>query len=137
MYLLALVIFGAGIWAWSTYASDKPAWLTALPLAAFFAPLKMHLRCRLITMKVHDGHLTVESGILSRMRRTVDMAKIQDVTVSQTLFQRLAGIGDLRLESAGESGAMGIRGVDRPRQIADLILAGANRLHRVRGSGGV
>lgn len=135
VYLLAFIVFAAGVWAWYTYAQDKPAWLMAVPLVAFLSPLRMHLRRRTVTMKLHEGHLTIESGFLSRTRRTVDMAKIQDVTVSQTLGQRLMGVGDLRLESAGESGAMGIANVDRPRNIADTILEGANRLHGPRGSG--
>jgi uncharacterized membrane protein YdbT with pleckstrin-like domain len=136
-YLFAFIVFGAGVWAYYKYAQDKPAWLMALPLVAFLPPLRMHLRRRTISMRLHEGHLTIESGFLSRTRRTVDMAKIQDVTVSQTLGQRLMGVGDLRLESAGESGAMGIANVDRPRKIADTILAGANRLHNTRGSGSV
>jgi uncharacterized membrane protein YdbT with pleckstrin-like domain len=136
-YLFASIVFAAGVWAYYEYAQDKPAWLIALPLVVFVAPLRMHLRRRLISMRLHDGHLTIESGFLSRTRRTVDMAKIQDVTVSQRLGQRLMGVGDLRLESAGESGAMGIANVDSPRQIADRILEDANRLHGTRGSGSV
>jgi putative membrane protein len=136
-YLLAFIVFAAGVWAYYRYAEDEPAWLMALPLVAFLAPLRMHLRRRTISMRLHDDHLTIESGFLSRTRRTVDMAKIQDVTVSQTLGQRLMGVGDLRLESAGESGAMGIVNVDGPRKIADMILATANRLHSARGSGSV
>lgn len=89
-YFLALLVFGAGVWAYYRYAADEPAWL---------------------------------------------MAKIQDVTVSQTPGQRLLGVGDLKLESAGESGSMGIRNVDRPRDLADAILAGANKLLRARGAG--
>lgn len=135
--LLASIVFVAGVWAYYNYAEDRPAWLMALPLLAFLPTLRMHLRRRLISMRLHDGHLTVESGFLSRTRRTVDMAKIQDVTVSQTLGQRLMGVGDLRLESAGESGAMGIANVDSPRQIADRILEDANRLHSTRGPGSV
>jgi uncharacterized membrane protein YdbT with pleckstrin-like domain len=136
-YLLAFIVFAAGVWAYYEYAQGYPAWLMALPLVAFLAPLRMHLRRRTISMRLHDDHLTIESGFLSKTRRTVDMAKIQDVTVTQTLGQRLMGVGDLRLESAGESGAMGIANVDRPRKIADAILATANRLHSTRGSGSV
>ena len=102
VYLLALIVLAAGIWAYYRYATDEPAWLMALPLVAFLIPLKMHLQRRSVTLRLHEGHLTIESGFLSRTRRTVDMAKIQDVTVSQTLGQRLWGVGDLRLESAGE-----------------------------------
>ena len=137
-YLLAFIVFAAGVWAYYKYSEGYyPAWLMALPLVAFLPPLRMHLRRRTIGMRLHDDHLTIESGFLSRTRRTVDMAKIQDVTVSQTLGQRLMGVGDLRLESAGESGAMGIANVDSPRKIADAILANANRLHSARGPGSV
>ena len=50
------------------------------------------------------------------------MAKIQDVTVQQTFGQRLIGVGDVLLEDAGQSGAMGIHNLDRPREIADAII---------------
>ncbi len=136
-YLLAAMVFAGGVWAYYQYATDKPALLMELPLVAFLTPLRMHLRRRLISMRLHDGHLTIESGFFSRTRRSVVMAKIKDVTVSQTLGQRLMGVGNLRLESAGESGAMGIANVDRPRRIADTILEDANRLHSGRGAGPV
>jgi uncharacterized membrane protein YdbT with pleckstrin-like domain len=78
-------------------------------------------------MRFHDDHLTVETGFLSRTRRTVDMAKIQDVTVRQTLGQRILGVGNLMLESAGESGAIAIANLDSPREIADQILESSRR----------
>jgi uncharacterized membrane protein YdbT with pleckstrin-like domain len=90
----------------------------------------MHLKRRSVTLRFHDGHLTLENGYLSRTRRTVDLAKIQDVTVRQTIGQRLMGVGDLMLESAGESGAMGISNLDRPREIADAIIEGSKQAHR-------
>src|SRR5580658_5709835 len=126
-YLVAIAIAIAGMWAVYRYAQDQPHWLYLIPLIALLPPLNMHLRRRMITLIFHDGHLTLESGALSRTRRTVDMAKIQDVTVMQTFGQRLMGVGDLRLESAGESGAMGIRNIDRPREIANSILASSKK----------
>jgi len=55
------------------------------------------------------------------------MAKIQDVTVRQTFGQRLMGVGDIMLESAGESGGMAMRNLDGPRELADEIIAGSKR----------
>jgi hypothetical protein len=55
------------------------------------------------------------------------MAKVQDVTVRQTFGQRILGVGDLMLESAGESGRMAILNVDSPRDLADTIIAGSKR----------
>ena len=121
-YLLAIAIAVAGEWAIRQYAQDQPRWLYLIPLVALLPPLNMQMKRRMVTLRIHDGHLTLESGFFSRTRRTVDMVKIQDVTVQQTFGQRLMGVGDLRLESAGESGAMGINNLDRPREIADSII---------------
>src|SRR5581483_2819696 len=116
------VLIVAATWAYFKYLDDEPRWIALLPLVALYPPVKMHLKRRLISMRFHDDHLTLETGFLSRSRRTVDTAKIQDVTVRQTLGQRLLGVGDLMLESAGESGRMFIGNLDRPREIADAII---------------
>jgi uncharacterized membrane protein YdbT with pleckstrin-like domain len=126
-YALAIVLALAGVWAICEHTQDSPRWLCFLPLIVLLFPLNMHLRRQAVTLRFHDGHLTLESGYLSRTRRTLDMAKIQDVTVQQTFGQRLIGVGDLMLESAGESGAMAIRNLDRPREIADEIIAASKR----------
>ena len=121
-YAIAVVIALAGMWVIDQYAQDPPHWLYLIPLITLLPPLNMHLKRRMITLEFHDDHLTVESGFFSRTRRTVDMAKIQDVTVQQTFGQRMIGVGDLLLEDSGQSGAMGIKNLDRPREIADAII---------------
>jgi len=133
-YALALIVVGIGIWAYSAFANDQYPWLIAVPLVFLLIPIRMHVKRRLISMRLHDNHLTLESGFFSRTRRTVDMAKIQDVTVRQTLGQRMLGVGDLMLESAGESGAMGIRNMDSPRALADSIIAGSKRAALARNT---
>jgi len=126
-YLVALFLIGVSIWAFTSYAQDQSPYLLLLPLIVLFPPIRMHISRRLVSMRIHDHHLTMESGFFSRTRRTVDMAKIQDVTVRQSFGQRLMGIGDLTLESAGESSGMGMRNVDSPRKLADSIVAGSKR----------
>jgi uncharacterized membrane protein YdbT with pleckstrin-like domain len=126
-YGIAIVVVLAGIWAYFEYEPNWPVWVPAILLILLVPAARMHLRRRMITLRLHDDHLTLETGFMSRTRRTVDMAKIQDVTVRQTLGQRLLGVGDLMLESAGESGAMGIANVDSPREIADQILSSSKR----------
>jgi len=126
-YGVSVIVILAGIWAYFEYEPNWPAWVPAILLIVLVPPARMHLSRRLITLHLHDDHLTLETGFLSRTRRTLDMAKIQDVTVRQTLGQRMLGVGDLMLESAGESGRMGISNVDGPRDIADQILASSKR----------
>jgi len=126
-YLLAVLVVLAGFWLYYTYGQDQPRWLLAIPLIAFLPPLKMHISRRLITMRLEDNHLIIESGFVSRTRRIVDTAKIQDVTVKQRFGQRLLGTGDLTLEDAGQGGSMGMPNVDRPYQIADAIIKSSKR----------
>jgi uncharacterized membrane protein YdbT with pleckstrin-like domain len=126
-YVLAILIAAAGTWAYFTYAADKPRWILAFLLIFFIPPLRMQMTRRMITLRLHDDHLTMESGFFSRTRRTLDMAKVQDVTVRQSFWQRILGVGDLMLESAGEGGRMAILNVDGPRDLADVIIAGSKR----------
>ncbi|HEX4274995.1 MAG TPA: PH domain-containing protein [Bryobacteraceae bacterium] len=137
VYGLVIVIIAACFWVYFEYADDKPRWLLVIPFAALLTPLNMHLRRRTITLRFQDDHLILETGFLSRTRRTVDTAKIQDVTVKQTLGQRLMGVGDLMLESAGESGGMAIANLDRPREIADAIINSSKRAPDIRSRGGL
>jgi len=136
-YGFASIVILAGIWAYFEDEPNSPAWVTAILLIVLLPPVRMHLRRRLITLRLHDDHLTLETGFLSRTRRTVDMAKVQDVTVRQTLGQRMLGVGDLMLESAGESGRMAIANLDSPREIADVIIESSKRSHGTGTSGGL
>lgn len=136
-YALAILVIAAGFWAYFQYADDKPRWLLAIPFIVLLPPIKMHLMRRLVSLRFQDDHLILETGFLSRTRRTVDTAKIQDVTVKQTLGQRLLGVGDLFLESAGESGRMSIANLDRPRDIADAIINSSKRAPDTRSRGGL
>lgn len=136
-YAVAAIFFVAAIWAYFEYLDDKPRWLLAIPLILLIPPLRMHLKRRLVSLRFQDDHLTLETGFLSRSRRTVDTAKIQDVTVRQTLGQRMLGVGDLILESAGESGRMAIHNLDRPREIADAIINSSKRAPDTRSRGGL
>ena len=141
-YVLTALIYFAAVWSYFAYNRSQPdnqapGWILAIPLVLFLLPLRMHLERRSITLRFEDGdHLTLERGFFSTTRRTVDMAKIQDVTVRQTFGQRLMGVGDLVLESAGESGSMSIENVDRPREIADTIIAGSKKSANERARGG-
>jgi uncharacterized membrane protein YdbT with pleckstrin-like domain len=136
-YALVILIIGAAAWAYFQYADTKPRWLLAIPFVLLIFPFKTQMRRRTVTLRFQDDHLILETGFLSRTRRTVDTAKIQDVTVKQTFGQRLLGVGDLMLESAGESGGMSIANVDRPRDIADAIINSSKRAPDARSRGGL
>ncbi len=39
----------------------------------------------------------------------------------------MMGVGDLILEDAGQSGSIAVRNLDRPREIADIIINSSKR----------
>ncbi|KFA26310.1 membrane protein, partial [Xanthomonas vasicola pv. musacearum NCPPB 4384] len=47
-----------------------------------------------------DG-VSIRSGLLERSRRDIPFARIHNVVVHQSLLHRLAGVAEVRLESAG------------------------------------
>lgn len=120
--LVFLILFGLAYAAYGI-AGQTFAWWHLLALALFYGPVKRHIETRLLSMTLDGDHLTIESGLISRSRRTFDLAKIQDVTANQSIGQRLLGTGDLTLETAGEGSAMTMKGIDDPRKVADAILA--------------
>ena len=48
--------------------------------------------------------LIFRSGVVAKFGREIPLERINDVTFSQSLFERIIGAGDLLLESAGEHG---------------------------------
>jgi putative membrane protein len=48
-----------------------------------------------------DDELIIESGVLLRRRRVIPLARVQTIEVRQTTLQRLCGVAQLRVETAG------------------------------------
>ena len=62
------------------------------------------------------------TGILSRDRSEIDIVDIRDLSVHQTLWQRMLGTGDVELSSAGRPGAEVVfKGIKRPQEVIDLV----------------
>jgi len=98
----------------------KP-WIPFLPVLLLLWPLKRHLLNRLTRMTILDDRLRYERGLMSRTTRTILISRVQDVTVHQRIGQRLFGVGDVSIETAGESSRETIFNIDRPQEIADHI----------------
>ena len=96
--------------------------LLAIPALLALFTLSRHLQRRLITLTITGDRLRYEAGLFSKTTRTMELAKVQDVRVDQKLGQRLLNIGDLSLETAGETSRIVIRSIDRPQEAADHIL---------------
>jgi membrane protein YdbS with pleckstrin-like domain len=102
-----------------------------LALMLFLIPAYFHLRQKLVRYKLSETSLELDSGLVSTRTRNIPLRRIQDITVSATALQRLAGIGDIVIDNASEEGGKTVlRAIDRPRIYADLLLKQMARLDK-------
>jgi uncharacterized membrane protein YdbT with pleckstrin-like domain len=62
------------------------------------------------------------SGIFSKVAQSIPLRHIDNVEVSETLKERLIGIGDVLIDSAALDRKMVMDNIKYPRKYADLIL---------------
>lgn len=130
-YLICvLVAIGIAVYLSAIHNQDQRMWaLLAIPALGIIILAIRHTRRLLIKLTILDDRLRYEAGLLSKSTRTMELTKIQDVRVDQTLGQRMLDIGDLSLETAGESSRIVMRSIDNPHAAADRILE-LSRAHR-------
>ena len=117
------------------------AFLISLPLTYAAVRLDYELRWYLVT----DRSLRIREGLWGLHEMTMSFANLQQVVVSQGPLQRLLGVADLLVQSAGGGGDESshrkggpslhtgvFHGVDNAGEIRDLIL---ERLRRFREDG--
>jgi uncharacterized membrane protein YdbT with pleckstrin-like domain len=108
--------------------------MDALPFAGYwwvcFIPpvlyllwiVSRHIGLLLTRLVVNGERVRFESGLLSKQMHAIDVSKVHDVRVEQTVKQRVIGVGDLSVETAAHSSRIYIPGIDNPQQVADRIL---------------
>jgi uncharacterized membrane protein YdbT with pleckstrin-like domain len=125
-----VLFFCVLIWVNWDPARQWPAWLLILPALLLLFPMKRHIERRFTRMIIHEDKLRYETGVLSRTTRNLQMSKIQDVRVDQSLLQRMLRTGNLSIETAGESGMLTMGNVDDPHEVADEILKASGRFQK-------
>jgi membrane protein YdbS with pleckstrin-like domain len=134
------------LWAfpllWFLKIAGILAYLAQLPLTYLIARLDYEMRWYMVT----DRSLRIRHGVWKINESTMSFANIQQVVVSQGPVQRLLGLSDVRVQSAGGGGGERehkagaeedmhhglFHSVTNATEIRDLIL---DRLRRYRESG--
>jgi len=136
-YAVVIVLFLAAVIAQSQLKDSLPASLPNWVIPGLFAllllwPVSRHWQQRFTKMTMVGDKLRYETGMLSKATRTIQLSKVQDVTVRQSLGQRMGGVGDLSIETAGESSRLTFPNIDNPQPMADRIIDASHRIG-VRG----
>ncbi len=109
-----------------------PFWVPMiLPEVLLLFLVIRHMRRLASKLTVEGDRLRYEEGIFSKSTRTIELAKVQDVRVDQTMTQRMLNLGNLSVETAGGSSHIVMAAIDQPNQVANHILdlAKAQRAH--------
>jgi len=135
---LAVLVIALGLLALVVYAGQA---------ALTFFTLRLNYEMR--WYKVTDRSLRIRAGVWNVREMTMTFANVQNIAITQGPLERLFGIWDVRVQTAGGGDGHGgshgkgaglgtnlhtavFRGVDDAEHIRDLMLA---RLRRVRGAG--
>ena len=101
-----------------------------LAFALLVIPAYYHVRRNMIRYTVTDSKLEIDTGLIGRTTRNIPLSKVQDVTVSASIPQRLMGFGDIIVDNASEvGGTIVMHNISSPRHYADLLLRELRRWH--------
>ena len=131
--ITAAEVFGIGLF------------ILQLPFSFFLVVLDWEMRWYIVT----DRSLRIREGVLRVKEMTMTFANVQEVSIQQGPLQRLLGISDLKVRTAGGGASSGppakqrqqeshslhigyFHGVDNAGEIRDLIL---ERLKQLRDAG--
>jgi uncharacterized membrane protein YdbT with pleckstrin-like domain len=120
----ALAVVGALILVFLLALINVPAYISIpLALALLMIPAYFHIKRNMIRYTLTDSKIEIDTGLFARTTRNIPLSKIQDVTVSASILQRLLGFGDLIVDNASElGGSTVLHNISKPRHYADVLL---------------
>ncbi len=113
--------------------SEHPAMFRARPFAfigsVILVPvgvgiiilLAWFMKCKATKLEIGGGEITLEEGLLSKDRTEVDMGTVRAVKVYQSFMNRLFGVGDVSVYTAGDEPEIYAKGMPRPQEFRDII----------------
>lgn len=127
-YTLAFVLFALVFFYNNNRPEDRAIHiLHVIPALVLLFAIARDVKRRFTSITIGGTKLRYESGFFSKTTRTMDLTRIQDVRVDQTLLQRMLGVGKISVETAGETGHLSMDNIDNPQGVADFILESARK----------
>jgi uncharacterized membrane protein YdbT with pleckstrin-like domain len=121
--LLAVLVLAAASVGWALLPGGELHWPVrfaatgaALLILLIFA-LPPYLRWVTTHFVLTTDRLIFRSGVLAKLSREIPLERLNDVTFTQSLWERLIGAGDLLIESAGERGQQVFENVPHPEAV--------------------
>jgi uncharacterized membrane protein YdbT with pleckstrin-like domain len=80
-----------------------------------------YLRWATTMFVITTDRLILRGGVLAKHGKEIPLERINDITVTQTFFERLIRAGDVVLESGGERGQQAVSNIPRPFEVQNVI----------------
>ena len=103
------------------YPDQRYPYLPIASLLLLLWPIKRHLQRQTVKLTMAGDKLRYETGLTTKSMRLIQLPKVQDVRVIQSVWQRMFGVGDISIETAGENSRLVVENLDRPRELAEQI----------------
>jgi uncharacterized membrane protein YdbT with pleckstrin-like domain len=121
-----LSLIPVAIWfAWNTVSDPPTTILAAITVLALIATFVGGWIKRATTRyRVTDRRINVRTGLLSRKDASTHLDRVQNVNVTQTVFQRLLGVGNIDWDTAGSDTGdadFTFYGVDDPSALMHVV----------------
>src|ERR1041384_4063334 len=105
-----------------------PFWVILIAaLGIFSIPVYKHIVRRREVYTLTNHKLDMRYGIIAKTVRHIPLAKIQDVTVKASVWQRLLKLGDIEIDSASDTGKIVLDDIHNPDRYANMILGELRR----------
>ena len=123
-FVLVFLLVIAAFLVHARFLEDQPwsRWLPAIAALLFLWPIERLIRRQAVKLTISGDKLRYEAGFFSTTTRIIQLPKVQDVRVNQSLGQRILGVGDLAIETAGESSRLVVANIDRPNVLAEQVI---------------
>jgi uncharacterized membrane protein YdbT with pleckstrin-like domain len=101
----------------------SPVISVVVGLLLLLIPLYFHIRKKLVRYTLTDTTIEIDRGLIARTTQNIPLRRVQDVTVSASMGQRMLGFGDIIIDNASEEGGkVVLDDIDSPKKYAELVL---------------
>ncbi len=110
-------------------------WVLLVALLPFAGPLAGWMDARRMVLRIGEGVVRGEFGLIRKSKREIPLSRVAAVTVERSFAQRLYGVGTVIIDGEGPGERIVTGEIDRPGRTAKRIreaarLAGASAAAR-------
>jgi uncharacterized membrane protein YdbT with pleckstrin-like domain len=86
------------------------------------APAVIHMDRQFTIYTLTDENIRIRVGVIGKTQVMIPLEKVQNISFSYSLIQRIFGTGNLLIESASQQGAIPFKNIDKPEEFSKQIL---------------